>query len=397
MNKSGQAGPDEDFKARMANMVNVASKLAMPSSVIPDLGDSIKPVSASSVQWDTFATKEGSDVITRAYNHADTISSLFRSYMQRLVDDKLMLKLSQVKKMDILDATALIGEPTDEYSIPRLSEASEEEREAIEKLGWYSIVPCFEEGALKLNKFRYIVFEIQEMDPERQTTKIRLYDYMKIDGLWQTGIATTIIAKDLMDGNGKTHHIIINHEEDLGFVELYTMYTAKELGWSDKEYQLWLNTIVKNSQITCDRMMSQYKTTQYDQMANIFIKIIGRCNAALELNKPSRPVKKDSPAGTSAAKRTVTYQKGEAPERKIRNVGKLRVQSKDIPRKPCLETVITYKVAKWTVRGHIRHYKSGKEVYIKPGVRERKALADTGEMTATTIRFRKRTGKKEEQ
>lgn len=369
-------------------------KMAGPHTVVPDLGDSMSVVPGYQIQARTVASHS---IMRKASESNEDVETLFRQFMQKLIDDKLMYKLSEIKKMDMLDVTSFAVLPEDGYTVPNIPDASKEEREAIERLDWYSIVPCFEHGALKLNKFRYVVFDLREIDPENKCVIMRLYDYMRINGTWQTGVATTVKAMDFREqdksldevtGLPVTHHIIIDHYEDQDFEDLYTLYNQKELGWTADQWKFWEDIIIANSIAVTEKLRNDYHTSQCEQLANLFLKVIARCNAMLEMNKPSRPVKKvpTAPKGT----RTVSYEQGSAPERKTRNVGMLRVSSKNVPRKPCLETVITYKVAKWTVRGHVRHYANGKEVYIKPSIRERKALAGTGEATATTIRFRKK-------
>ena len=123
---------------------------------------------------------------------------LFRSYMQKLIDDGRMLRLSQIKDMDILDTTEFLPLPNNDYGAPSVSEANEEEKEVLSRLGWYAGIPCFEKGALKINKFRYIVFEVLEIDPEEKRARIKVRDYLKCeDQVWQMGVgATFIINKD---------------------------------------------------------------------------------------------------------------------------------------------------------------------------------------------------------
>lgn len=321
------------------------------------------------------------------------VPELLRSYMQKLMDDGRMLHLKDVKRMDILDVTGFLAPPDNGEGIPDLAPAAKEEQEAVKRLGWYSYVPCFEKGALKLNRFRYIVFEVLELDPEKQGVKIKLRDYVKPEGsFWQMGVGTTVaVSFAPADENGVRHVVKVENENNENFEQLYSLYDADDLGWSRSDYQTWKDIVVQNSRIATGQVYAASGTDQCGQLANVFVLINSRCNAMLEMNRPSRPVK-EKRAGIVPDKRTVAYEKGSVPERKIRYVGVLRVQSASIPRKPCLETVITYKVAKWTVRGYVRRYKNGKEVYIKPSVHTRKALEGTGEATATTIRFKKKKG-----
>lgn len=322
------------------------------------------------------------------------INELFKSYMQKLIDDGRMFRLSEIKKMDILDTTGFLPALDNGYGMPSFGRANEQEKEAIRKLGWYAGIPCFEKGALKLNRFRYIVFEMQEINPETKSAKISIRDYLKPEGqIWQMGVGAvvTIGATDIKDETGEEHYYRADIESRENFEDLYTSYSAKDMHWTDSDYEIWQNTIVKHAQVMNVQLQQTTKLDQCDSLVNMFVLIVSRCNAMLEMNKPSRPIKKAA-AQSADTKKKISYEKGAEPERKTRCVGALRVQSKNVPRKPCFETVVTYKVAKWTVRGHVRHYKSGKDVYIKPGTRTRKALEGSDKVTATTIRFKKKKG-----
>lgn len=326
------------------------------------------------------------------------VGRLLKEYFQKLLQDGNMLRLSEIKKMNILDTTSFLGQPDNDYSMPVIKPAVAEERDAIQKMNWYAFVPCFEEGAVKVNKFRYMVYKVDEIDPEERYIIVTVRDYMRIEGQWQPGVTVSVKVSVPAAGvhDDEARYIQIDQVGGQTHAELYTMYTAKELGWSPYDWKLWDEIVVHNATKTREEMIDKYQTDQLEQLATIFIHTISRCNAMLEMNKPSRPISQKTD-GSPKGKRHVSYESGAAPKHKVRTVGALRVQSENIPRKPCLETVVTYKVAKWTVRGHIRRYRNGKEVYIKPAVHQRKALAQTGEATTTTIRFKKRKEKKEDE
>lgn len=336
------------------------------------------------------------DMAKGATNQMETratmISGLIKRYMQKLEDDEKMVRLRDIKKMDILDATGILKKPHDKWSIPGLNPATDEEAAVIKRLGWYAYVPCFEKGAIKFNTFRYVTFDILEINPEDQNIKIQITDYLKPhDGIWQKGTSATVVIYASIpledDGSGIERYICLRLADRENYEDLYTIYSAKELGWSKAEYKTWIDVVVQNSIDSTKYCKEQQEGhDQCEQLAMVFALIIVRCNILLEMNKPSRPIN----TGIFSGHRKTVYEKGKAPERRIRNVGALRVQSKSVPKRPCMETVVTYKTAKWSVRGHVRHYKSGKEVYIKPSTRKRKALADTDETTATTIRFKKK-------
>lgn len=317
-------------------------------------------------------------VLQNIYGQEERIDRLLRSFVSILLGKKQMLRLSEVKKMNVLDACALLPEDENEYTAPSIPPVSEEEQKFADKLGWYALVPCFESGALRINKFRYLVFEVQSIDPEKRELAVRIHDYMRIRSLWQPGISVTahVRVKTLPS-------VAVACTDPRTFADLYTSLSRKELGWSEEDYRFWMDTVVENARIKEASIPDGYMKS-CESIAAIFFRVLMRCNLLLSQEKPSRPVNQKG-----GGKREIRYEKEMTPVRKVRMVGPLKVQSEKPPKAPCLETVVTYKTASWTVRGHVRRYKNGKTVYIKPTVRKRKALTGGEEHPTTTIRFRK--------
>lgn len=64
------------------------------------------------------------------------------------------------------------------------------------------------------------------------------------------------------------------------------------------------------------------------------------------------------------------------PKQIVRNIGNITIKSVKVPKVPTEESIRKYKVASWNKRGHVRHNKNGKTVYIKHTICRRKAFED---------------------
>lgn len=71
--------------------------------------------------------------------------------------------------------------------------------------------------------------------------------------------------------------------------------------------------------------------------------------------------------------------------KRIREIHGIRILSEKSPKLSTEEILRHYHLENWNVRGHIRHYKNGKTVYIKPTVHHRKALKGTQTPPVQTI------------
>ena len=79
-------------------------------------------------------------------------------------------------------------------------------------------------------------------------------------------------------------------------------------------------------------------------------------------------------------------------DRTFHIIDMITVLSSEKPRRPSAKSIAKYKTLIWQTRGHIRHYKNGKTVYIKPYTCRRKNI-DTSNISPkpATIRIRDNT------
>ena len=117
---------------------------------------------------------------------------------------------------------------------------------------------------------------------------------------------------------------------------------------------------------------------------NHFFTVISRVN--IELMSGPRP--KAVRNGNKLKVKTVT---DKIPEKNpkpqiVRTLSSgVQIKSASVPKAPTVDIIRHYKVASWNVRGHMRHYKNGKTIYIAPTVAKRKEFENTDASKRQTI------------
>lgn len=112
------------------------------------------------------------------------------------------------------------------------------------------------------------------------------------------------------------------------------------------------------------------------------IAIIVLTNVALKTQKLSAPDKPESKADVSHV---------EAPDdkkvltdtRRVRHIGGITLTSERRPTAPTMKKIIQYTMSEWGRRGFVRHYKSGKTVYIEPTTVHRRCIDMKTKKTAS--------------
>lgn len=167
--------------------------------------------------------------------------------------------------------------------------------------------------------------------------------------------------------------------------KVYRLLPQKDLGWSDDQYHLWENMVIKLAERTNEEIFKKAGTDQFVELTQIFLLLIAKINRKLSEQKPSRPV-----GETRKRKNVKIVISDSIPKKHVRMVGNIAFKSEKPPKIPTYETVIHYSTPSWVTRGYVRTYKSGKQVYIPETIHKRKCMENMGlNETATVIRFRK--------
>lgn len=252
-------------------------------------------------------------------------------------------------------------------------------------------IPCFRTGVLKKqgqadNETEYIQWTVNDVDVQNLYMNVTLQVYTDIDAvdgktIWAPGPKITT-GLDYSDEDGLSTKI--DPEGSVAMTEASTCVPYSLLKWTPFQIELWKNTslyIVKQQEENWekDHDLDIYNYTIRDFIVNMCL-----VNDLLERERPRAA----RSATTKKAEATFELDQDRQDERKVRTISMVKFTSKSVPRMPTEKSVIKYNVASWNTRGHLRHYKSGKTVYVRPSVHHRKALLkDELVPSPTTIRF----------
>lgn len=241
----------------------------------------------------------------------------------------------------------------------------------------FSQIPCYDKGVLQINKYRYIYYEILNLDLKDKTIKIFIQDYFRDSSIWQIGISM-VIDNDFND---------IRCSNIITYPMIYRALSPNNFNWSEVDKLIWKINIEN-----AEKLQKTIEKQGYDMARSLtitFIKAVVKANYMLSLYKPSRGKKTNKTKSTK--RKIVTNTNAQQPTKLIRTVGPITFQSAKPPKQPTDDTVIHYKTASWTTRGHTRTYKNGKTVWIKESVHKRKCLQNNNSKTPQNIiQFKKK-------
>lgn len=314
----------------------------------------------------------------------ERLPGLLEAYNKSLAKNELGMSETELLSLNRIDLRNICPAPNKKKcEIPDIlaEPLSDEESQFASNNQMFSQIPCYDKGVLQINKYRYIYYEILNLDLKDKTIKIFIQDYFKDNNIWQVGIAMTIDSdfNDIKSSNIVTYPMI------------YQALSPDNFNWSEIDKLIWKINIEN-----AEKLQKTIEQRGYDMARSLtitFIKAVVKANYMLSLYKPSRGKRTNK---IKSAKRTiVTDANAQQPTKLIRTVGPITFQSEKPPKQPTDDTVIHYRTASWTTRGHTRTYKNGKTVYVKESIHKRKCLQNEDTTTPQNIIQFKKTQEKE--
>ena len=244
------------------------------------------------------------------------------------------------------------------------------------KNNFYLLIPPLKEGVLKVNRERYLWFKVEEIDEEKKSVKVSIYDFS-----YERRIQAWIVENYIDDA---TAYLKADENgENKVLVECTGIQMADYLWASIHGQRVWSDADRKIVEEVVVPFAKGYEEDgEQGRVATKFFQAISETNFQLMQGKP-KPQRR-----RKGAKVKVVFDEAEKnPKPQIVRTlsGGITIKSEKIPRVPSAEVIRHYKVAVWNTRGHIRTYKSGKTVYVKPSVHHRKCMEKGGEKAPQTI------------
>jgi hypothetical protein len=304
------------------------------------------------------------------------------------VSDKYIKSAKEARKMNLIDVREVFADDLCERI-----ELNEAEIAFLDE-SWLNSIPPLEEGVLRIRNDTYYHFKMLGIDPGEKTFEVRLQKYSSLKycpekylekKIW--GFECTLDVKVEAKGEGNEKGACMYGRNKKRAYELLSeeMLTQDATGWTPNEI-LFFETVFKP---VVDVIYSKDEVSKaFEQDAKIFMMGVTKANYAIASNRPKRE-KTEAKKGVPAKKaEAVIAPEEERPTKTVRSYGSIRVTSERPPRVPSDKTIRTYKVAAWNARGHVRRYKSGREVYIKPHVCHRVCMRQDGSVAQTVISVR---------
>jgi hypothetical protein len=275
--------------------------------------------------------------------------------------------------MNMFDIRAITEPTNDPTQIPKIKIETEME-DFIRKTDWLSIVPCFSEGVVQLNKDRYIYYKIEKIDAQNQNYTITLHDYIYRERThWEVGVQGTLFVSFYEKENETTFSLMPLQNETYPhrrFNELYNLIPISEFDWNDAKKTEWKNIMTYAKMM--QKQLIKARNNPIEDMFMIMAKAITAINFYLSQNKPSRPINQQR------IKRKVEIKTEKITEKpiSIRKVGTILIKSEKPPKPITKDSIIHYKTPSWKKRATIRTLRDGRKVYVRESVCHRKCLKD---------------------
>ena len=243
------------------------------------------------------------------------------------------------------------------------------------------LTPCFRTGIILLSDTVGIHFDV--LDVDETSIHLRLQKFTKIRIEHDITVPNAIVDITLVVHDDGTDVKITRHvdaAESKTTPELYAIIPASEITDDPVRQLIWKEQArAAAKHVLGNTPRDVFLHTVVDE----YMFVIVRTNYFLNHETVSRP-QRTAPAPPTDDERTVEHvlDPTTPDERKVRYVGPIRVISEKPPRPVTRKTITTYRTASWQVRGHVRHYKSGKTVYVQPHVKSRREMRADGAVPA---------------
>lgn len=249
------------------------------------------------------------------------------------------------------------------------------------------MIPCFETGVLvnpEGPSTTYTHWTVNTINLEKRFYEITLHMYTKgrdeNGAVWSPSIRVHTII-DFHDPQKVTQSYV--HEDCMGLTDIVTAIPYNKLKWSPFDIEVWKNTMVTLTKTQEEMYPEKYDMEYHENVVFQFTQAMTYVNVLLSQNKAKiKPNPK--PADDGERKTQAQFDPEKQAERKVRTIGPVSIRSRSVPHAPTKKSVVKYTMESWNRRGHMRHYKSGKVVYIKPTTPHRHALKNTESKPAPT-------------
>lgn len=281
----------------------------------------------------------------------------------------------------MLDTSRIFYENGKPLSQEKLNHIKKFNHDILTPFGKFAFYPPFKKGVFRTSKDLDIFYEMLD-SPEHifryhimPASRIRyknrnFYQYIM-------NLVIEMEPPDDFDGAAKCTQL----EKQLA-TDIYKDIDIQTCKWNQGDKDIFL------------RMLNITQKSNADNIFHIFLTHVMTANAILSKQKPISDNDQNSRHKHRSQNTVKIYLPTEdtAPNI-IHKSMELHIRAKESVTTPedmqKQDRLIHYQTPTWQVRGHVRHYKNGKTVYVKPSVHHRKKLDDNTDIKNKTIIFHK--------
>ncbi len=279
-----------------------------------------------------------------------------RKFYETLVAEGQIRSRKDVKALDTIDYSKTVDMKGESLSAMPSIRLTDQDFDELSEC-WQLIIPPLSQGVLRINRCRYLVYEVKDVFEERNEVGVEIYDYA-YDKCW----ALENIVVGLYRWNRKDQSI--GHAiRGVRLSEIADALVPE------------LDTFTENEKLYMKMVVYPYlkSVEEEDDLKDVLQ------HFTLAMIKTNLQLLQGKPKAKRSSKAKITTVAGEAqkipkPQVVRTLVGGIEVKSVKPPRIVTGEILRKYTLEAWNTRGHVRRYKSGKTVWIKPSVHHRKCL-----------------------
>ncbi|MCM1295164.1 MAG: hypothetical protein NC311_06455 [Muribaculaceae bacterium] len=315
--------------------------------------------------------------IGKTYSNTYTrVVELYDKYNAALISKGIIQDYADADSLDFIDASKFydLNEDTDD---PEMDALAEKVKTYGNATGFFGIIPPFTTACIRLCHKLDVIYNVIELDRAKRSIKMKVTAY---DDCSKFGCKSKVpvisftlgITAENIHGDGKFTLDII---EPLSITEMYRAISPKQMKWNKTDRIAWSQVYLRLIRML-EGEKEQMSVRCIGDISTRLISAITGINYALTQNKTSSSAPAYTPGPTAAVNAYNPEAQAERQVRVLHMVGPVAIKSASLPVVRDEERVINYQVAAWSVRGHMRHYKNGKCVYIKPRVNHRQCMGD---------------------
>lgn len=304
------------------------------------------------------------------------IVELYDKYNAALIDKGIIQDYAISNDLDFIDASSiddLYANPTD----PEKISLAEKINAYGDATGFFGVIPPFTKACIRLYDTFDVIYDIIKLDRAKQTMIMQITAYEDYSEYGCKSKIPYVSYKLGISGKNirKNGDFTLDIIEPLSISDMYRTISPKQLKWNKTDRLAWSQVYLRLIR-ALEGEDNQMSVRCVEWLSNNLITAITGINYILSQNRAPTSTHAHTTGSITEVNAYNPEAQKERQVRILRTVGPIAIKSVTLPTLRDEERVMNYQVAAWSVRGHMRHYKNGKSVYIKPRVNRRRCMGD---------------------